>query len=165
MTEGERADADFQVVLETPDEAAIRDELHQLVLADLHGPLGGETEEFGSERPTDRYIVGRLAPDGTVIEPDTQDESADSRRRRPGRGSPRAIGAEHRQPGPVRDGLHRYVAGDTKRAFRPGRAGPGTSGPLPEAESEPVAGVAASQPVHGSSHASPWPRAGWGRNS
>ena len=52
MTEGEGADADFQVVLETPDEAAVRDELHHLVLADLHGPLGGENEEFGSERPT-----------------------------------------------------------------------------------------------------------------
>src|SRR5258708_1407510 len=68
---------DEVAVLEVPTEAGIRDELHRLVLADLHGPLGGETEEF-SERPSERYIVGRLAPDGTVIEPDTQDESADS---------------------------------------------------------------------------------------
>jgi hypothetical protein len=64
-------------VLEIPTEAAIRDELQRLVLADLHGPLGGDTEEF-SERPSERYIVGRLAPDGTVIDPDTQDETADS---------------------------------------------------------------------------------------
>jgi len=39
-------------------------------------PLGGETEEFGNERPTERYIVGRLAPDGTVIEPDTPPSAA-----------------------------------------------------------------------------------------
>jgi hypothetical protein len=67
-----------QVVLESPSAAAIREELHGLVLADLHGPLGGQTEEFGGERPTDRYIVGRLAPAGTLIEPDTQDDNADS---------------------------------------------------------------------------------------
>ena len=66
-----------QVVLEPPSAADIREELHGLVLADLHGPLGGETEEFGSERPTDRYVVGRLAPAGTLIEPDTQDDPAD----------------------------------------------------------------------------------------
>ena len=69
---------DALAVLEVPTQAVIRDELHRLVLADLHGPLGGETEEFANERPTDRYIVGRLAPDGTVIEPDTQDETADA---------------------------------------------------------------------------------------
>ena len=114
MTEGERADADFQVVLETPDEAAVRDELHHLVLADLHGPLGGETEEFGSERPTDRYIVGRLAPDGTVIEPDTQDESADT--------DGADLGEDHPEPSapnivslaPSAMGCTAYVAGDTK---------------------------------------------------
>ncbi len=32
-------------VLAAPDPAAIRDELRQLVLNDLHGPLGGEHEE------------------------------------------------------------------------------------------------------------------------
>jgi len=114
LTEGERADADFQVVLETPDEAAVRDELHHLVLADLHGPLGGETEEFGSERPTDRYIVGRLAPDGTVIEPDTQDESADT--------DGADLGEDHPEPSapnivslaPSAMGCTAYVAGDTK---------------------------------------------------
>ena len=42
MTEG------VQAVLEVPTGAAIRDELHGLVLADLHGPLGGESEEFGT---------------------------------------------------------------------------------------------------------------------
>ncbi len=62
-------------VLAQPTAAAIRDELQRLVIADLHGPLGGETEEFGGEQPTDRYLLGRLAPDGTVIEPDDQDET------------------------------------------------------------------------------------------
>jgi hypothetical protein len=71
--EGEAGES--QTVLAVPTAAVIRDELHQLVLADLLGPLGGEFEEFGNERPTDRYILGRLAPEGTVIEPDTQDET------------------------------------------------------------------------------------------
>jgi len=48
-------------VLLAPDSAAIRDELQRLVLADLLGPLNGEEEEF-REEPTDRYILGRLAP-------------------------------------------------------------------------------------------------------
>ena len=38
----------------------------------------GRPRSSGASGPTDRYIVGRLAPDGTVIEPDTQDESADT---------------------------------------------------------------------------------------
>ena len=33
-------------VLEQPTAAAIRDELQRLVIADLHGPLGGETEAY-----------------------------------------------------------------------------------------------------------------------
>ncbi|MFI0485772.1 DISARM system helicase DrmA [Actinomadura sp. 9N215] len=63
-------------VLRVPRPAEIRDELLGLVLKDLHGPLAGDREEF-TERPTDRYILGRLAPDGEVIEPDEQDEKAD----------------------------------------------------------------------------------------
>ena len=108
---------DAQAVLETPTEAVIRDELHQLVLADLHGPLGGETEEFGNERPTDRYVVGRLAPDGTVIEPDTQDDSADS--------DGADFGEDHPEPSapnivslaPSAMGCTAYVAGDTGEFF------------------------------------------------
>ncbi len=65
-------------VLTVPDAATIRDELRQLVLADLHGPLGGEEEEFGREDPLDRYPLGRLAPRGEVVEPDTQDDLADA---------------------------------------------------------------------------------------
>ncbi|MFC4854602.1 DISARM system helicase DrmA [Actinophytocola glycyrrhizae] len=67
-----------QTVLAVPDPAAIRDELQQLVLNDLHGPLGGEHEEFGNEDPLDRYPLGRLAPRGETVEPDTQDDLADA---------------------------------------------------------------------------------------
>ncbi|MFC5752592.1 DISARM system helicase DrmA [Actinomadura rugatobispora] len=66
-----------ETVLRAPDPAVIRDELQRLVIKDLHGPLAGEFEEF-RERPTDRYVLGRLAPDGTVIEPDEQDDTADA---------------------------------------------------------------------------------------
>jgi Helicase conserved C-terminal domain len=69
------ADQELNPVLEPPTPAAIRDELQRLVIADLHGPLGGEYEEFGRELPTERYLLGRLAPDGTMIEPDDQDEN------------------------------------------------------------------------------------------
>lgn len=62
-----------QRVLAVPDQRFIRDELQRLVLADLLGPLGGPDEEF-REDPLDRYIVGRLAPNGVAVEPETQDE-------------------------------------------------------------------------------------------
>ena len=104
---------DAQVILETPTEAVIRDELHGLVLADLHGPLGGETEEFGNERPTDRYIVGRLAPDGTVIEPDTQDETADSNGADLGEDQPEPSAPNIVSIAPSAMGCTSYVAGDT----------------------------------------------------
>ncbi|MGH3857235.1 MAG: hypothetical protein ACRDR6_27880, partial [Pseudonocardiaceae bacterium] len=64
-------------VLDLPREQEIRDELQRLVLADLHGPLGGDDEEFtGEENPIDRYPLGRLAPRGVVLEPDTHDDLA-----------------------------------------------------------------------------------------
>jgi hypothetical protein len=62
-------------VLVPPTSAAIRDELQGLVVADLRGPLGGELEEFGREAPTKRYLLARLAPQGTLIEPDDQGEN------------------------------------------------------------------------------------------
>ncbi|MEU3454274.1 hypothetical protein ABZ671_11810 [Micromonospora sp. NPDC006766] len=66
-------------VLAVPDERVIRDELQRLVLADLHGPLGGPAEEFPTrENPLDRYILGRLAPNGESIDPATQDAGADA---------------------------------------------------------------------------------------
>lgn len=67
-----------QSVLAVPDVGVIRDELQRLVLADLLGPLGGEHEEFPREDPLDRYPLGRLAPRGAVIDPETQDDLADA---------------------------------------------------------------------------------------
>jgi hypothetical protein len=52
--------------------------LLQLVRNDLHGPLGGEHEEFGRQDPLDRYPLGRLAARGEVVEPDTQDDLAEA---------------------------------------------------------------------------------------
>jgi hypothetical protein len=66
-----------QPVLKVPDAAAIRDELTELVINDLHGPAAGEFEEF-AERPTDRYTLGRLAPNGSVVEPEEHDRLADA---------------------------------------------------------------------------------------
>ncbi|TDE34181.1 DISARM system helicase DrmA [Actinomadura sp. 6K520] len=63
-------------VLKVPDAAAIRDELTELVCADLHGPAAGEEEEF-TERPTDRYLLGRLAPNGAMVDPGEHDSLAD----------------------------------------------------------------------------------------
>jgi hypothetical protein len=102
-----------ETVLGVPSAAKIRDELEELVRRDLHGPLGGEFEEF-DERPTDRYLLGRLAPDGTVIEPDEQDETADS--------DAGDLGEDHPEPtapnivslAPSALGCTVYVAGDTQ---------------------------------------------------
>ena len=51
-----------QPVRDVPQEREIRDELQRLVLADLHGPLGGDGEEFSGENPsTDtRWAASRL---------------------------------------------------------------------------------------------------------
>ncbi|HEX6290939.1 MAG TPA: DISARM system helicase DrmA [Herpetosiphonaceae bacterium] len=50
------------VILHPPTPAALRDELEQLVLADLLGPVGGEEEELTDRQVRDRYLVGMLAP-------------------------------------------------------------------------------------------------------
>ncbi|MFE9918532.1 DISARM system helicase DrmA [Micromonospora sp. NPDC005553] len=68
-----------QGVLAVPDERTIRDELQKLVLADLLGPLGGPAEEFPTrESPLDRYVLGRLAPNGVSIDPATEDSFAEA---------------------------------------------------------------------------------------
>ena len=52
-------------LLNAPDAAVIRDELAELVVNDLHGPAGGP-EEVLFDRPTDWYVLGRLAPNGAL---------------------------------------------------------------------------------------------------
>ncbi|MFD0799909.1 DISARM system helicase DrmA [Streptomonospora algeriensis] len=58
----------------------MRAELEQLVVGDLYGPTDGDPfEELpSSERPVDRYILGRLAPNGALIRPEEQDGMAES---------------------------------------------------------------------------------------
>ncbi|GAA3726579.1 DISARM system helicase DrmA [Salinactinospora qingdaonensis] len=64
--------------MKVPSAREIRAELEELVVADLYGPIGGdEHEEFSGERPTDRYILGRLAPNGAVFHPEEQDNLAE----------------------------------------------------------------------------------------
>ncbi|MGW8553560.1 DISARM system helicase DrmA [Streptomyces tubercidicus] len=71
-------------VLGMPTPQQLRDELAELVVRDLLGPIGGDEEELKGN-PADHYIIGRLAPggiavDGQVramgqpIEPDTLDD-------------------------------------------------------------------------------------------
>src|SRR5712692_2958426 len=45
-----------------PSPMQIRDELEQMVLLDLLGPAGGESEEIDERTVRDRYLVGVLAP-------------------------------------------------------------------------------------------------------
>src|SRR5436309_6581226 len=54
---------------------AIRDELTQMVISDLVGPAGGESEELDQreDRVTGRYLVGMLAPKSTPVEANGQD--------------------------------------------------------------------------------------------
>ena len=58
-----------------PSPVEIRDELLSLVVGDLLGPAGGEDEEIpGRERVRDRYVLGTLAPKGTVaLDPERSD--------------------------------------------------------------------------------------------
>ncbi|WP_424534623.1 hypothetical protein ACOZ38_30815 [Sphaerisporangium viridialbum] len=63
-------------MLGRPDAARGRDELQALVVRDLYGPDDDEVEEF-TERPSERHLLDRPAPEGTVIEPDDQDDSAE----------------------------------------------------------------------------------------
>lgn len=59
-------------ILAVPSAGEVRDELADLVVKDLLGPVGGETEEV-RDSPTDWYVLGRLAPNGTAIIPEEQD--------------------------------------------------------------------------------------------
>ncbi|MCX9193425.1 hypothetical protein C3Y87_18880 [Carbonactinospora thermoautotrophica] len=61
-----------------PQPVEVRRRLEELVVRDLLGPIGGETEQMPSrERPTEYYILGRLAPRGTLIDPGGQDALAE----------------------------------------------------------------------------------------
>lgn len=59
-------------ILSMPSPGAVRDELAELVVRDLLGPVGGMAEEL-RDSPVDWYVLGRLAPNGTAIEPEDTD--------------------------------------------------------------------------------------------
>jgi len=50
-----------------------RQRIVELLGLELLGPVGGETEEL-SEAPTSRYLLGMLAPVGTGIDPQEDDD-------------------------------------------------------------------------------------------
>ena len=61
-----------------PTPGELRDEFERIVAADLHGPRGGDLEEVTggrSERLRDRYLVGVLAPAGTIaVDPERAED-------------------------------------------------------------------------------------------
>ena len=57
-----------------PSSMKIRDELEQMVLNDLLGPVGGQDEEIDEPSVRDRYLVGMLAPKRQELSPEEFDE-------------------------------------------------------------------------------------------
>lgn len=65
----------------------IRDELNELVLADLLGPFDGEDEEVDETRVSDRYLLGMLAPRRQAVAMEEDEELANAGPDSPGEGS------------------------------------------------------------------------------
>jgi hypothetical protein len=59
-----------------PTPVQIRAEFEQLIVDDLYGPAGGDEEQLADLRPSERYLVGMLAPKGTLAaDPERQDDA------------------------------------------------------------------------------------------
>ena len=54
-----------------------RADLVEALRSELIGPAGGETEEL-TQRPTSRYLLGRLAPLGTMVDPNEDDGAGEA---------------------------------------------------------------------------------------
>ncbi len=65
--QGATTPASTAAVLDVPTQQRIRDEMAELVVRDLHGPIGGDEEELPGN-PIEHYIIGRLAPGGRIID-------------------------------------------------------------------------------------------------
>ncbi len=65
----------------------IRDELNELVLADLLGPCDGKHEEVDETRVSDRYLLGMLAPRSQTVAMEEDEELANAGPDSPGEGS------------------------------------------------------------------------------
>ncbi len=59
-------------VLDAPTPQKLRDELADLVVTDLLGPIGGPEEELQGD-PAEHYIIGRLAPGGMAGDNDVNE--------------------------------------------------------------------------------------------
>jgi len=66
--------SDQPVLTKPPSPAEIRAELESMVVGDLLGPAGGESEELTERTMRDRYIVGVLAPSRAGAPSDTATE-------------------------------------------------------------------------------------------
>jgi hypothetical protein len=62
------------ILQQIPSPMKIRDGLECMVLADLHGPAGGEAEEIDEPSVRERYLVGMLAPKRQELSPEEFDE-------------------------------------------------------------------------------------------
>ena len=80
-----------------PSPMKIREELEQMVLNDLLGPVGGPTEEIVEQSVRDRYLVGMLAPKRQELSPEEFDELPQG------------------GPGTVEEGTTDYTAPTTRR--------------------------------------------------
>jgi Helicase conserved C-terminal domain len=76
-----------------PSAMKIREELEQMVLADLIGPAGGASEEIDEQSVRDRYLIGMLAPKRQELSPEEFDELAEG-----GSGSSEEGAAEYTAP-------------------------------------------------------------------
>lgn len=64
-----------------PTPSVLRDRLHDAVARDLLGPADGPTEEIPEGSVRDRYLVGLLAPRGTLVAPEEIDSAESSEAR------------------------------------------------------------------------------------
>lgn len=108
-------------VLAAPSPGSVRDELAKLVVLDLLGPVGGDLEEV-ADSPTDWYLLGRLAPNGTTIVPEELDASlGDSELPGADEGSLDADAPNVPSLAPSSVGFTARVRGDTDRLEVTGR--------------------------------------------
>lgn len=108
-------------VLAVPSPGVVRDELAELVVRDLIGPVGGDLEEV-ADSPTDWYVLGRLAPNGTTIVPEELDASlGDSELPGVDEGSPDADAPNVPSLAPSSVGFTARVRGDADQLEVTGR--------------------------------------------
>ena len=66
-----------QLLENLPSPSQLRAELEAMVVGDLLGPAGGESEEITERNVRDRYLIGVLAPSRAGVQEDVPEEEAD----------------------------------------------------------------------------------------